>query len=268
MMQAGRVFGPPELLNLWERAQGLPLHRQALEMLAAAEPGQTPEALAALPVGERDARLLDLREGLFGPRLSGLVDCPGCGERVEIGFLVDDIRAAAGASGGGETEAGVREMTEGEWRVRYRLPAGADLAEVSGPDGLDDPDAARGRLLRLCVLSVTHGCGDSAEADSATAASGGPDRLPEEVAARLVEQMSEADPQADVELAMSCPACGQEWLAPFDIVSYLAAELDAWAERILSDVARLARGYGWREADILAMGPRRCRAYLELLEGL
>jgi hypothetical protein len=234
-------------------------------MLAVADPGQTREALAALPIGERDSRLLDLRERLFGPRLSGLVDCPGCGEWVELGFRADDIRAAAGASDRGEMEAGAMVMTEGGWRIHYRLPTGADVAEVSGRGDLK---AARARLLRRCVLSVERESGDSSGAEAPPGARRDLDRLPGEVVERLVECMCEADPQADVQLEMSCPACAEKWLAPFDIVSYLVAELDVWARRILADVGRLARGYGWREADILAMSAARRSAYLELLESL
>ena len=76
--------------------------------------------------------------------------------------------------------------------------------------------------------------------------------------------MAEADPQADVQLALVCPACGHTWQATFEIVSFLWAELSAWAERTLADVHALASTYGWREADILAMSARRRQRYLEL----
>ena len=58
---------------------------------------------------------------------------------------------------------------------------------------------------------------------------------------------------------------GREWQAAFDIATYLGRETDNWVAHVLQEVDRLARAYGWREADILAMTATRRRAYLELL---
>ena len=77
--------------------------------------------------------------------------------------------------------------------------------------------------------------------------------------------MAEADPQADIQLALSCPACGHQWLSTFDIVSFFWSEINAWAYRILREVHILASAYGWREADILAMSPYRRQLYLEMV---
>jgi hypothetical protein len=77
--------------------------------------------------------------------------------------------------------------------------------------------------------------------------------------------MAEIDPQSDMQIALTCPACSQQWSAPFDIVSYLWIEINAWAVRLLHDIHRLATAYGWREADILALSPMRRQFYLELI---
>jgi hypothetical protein len=50
----------------------------------------------------------------------------------------------------------------------------------------------------------------------------------------------------------------------FDIGRYLWEELRAQAVRLLHEVHTLARFYGWREADILALSAARRHAYLEL----
>jgi hypothetical protein len=76
--------------------------------------------------------------------------------------------------------------------------------------------------------------------------------------------MSDADPQADVELALACPSCGHQWPAAFDIASFLWKELHAWALRTLREVHTLARSYGWREDDVLALSGTRRQLYLEL----
>jgi hypothetical protein len=80
----------------------------------------------------------------------------------------------------------------------------------------------------------------------------------------VIARMAEADPQADVQLDLSCPACRHRWLAVFDIVSFLWSEIDASARRTLQDVHRLATAYGWREPDILALTPWRRQVYLEM----
>jgi hypothetical protein len=77
--------------------------------------------------------------------------------------------------------------------------------------------------------------------------------------------MSRADPQADVRLALTCPACRHQWRSIFDIVTFFWIELDVWARRTLRDVHALARAYGWREADILALSPQRRQCYLEMI---
>ena len=50
-----------------------------------------------------------------------------------------------------------------------------------------------------------------------------------------------------------------------DIGEFFWRELTVQAKRLLREVHLLARGYGWREADVLALHPRRRQAYLDLL---
>ena len=52
----------------------------------------------------------------------------------------------------------------------------------------------------------------------------------------------------------------------FDIVSFFWAEIDAWARRVLREVNVLARAYGWRESDILALSPVRRQIYLSMVQ--
>jgi len=84
------------------------------------------------------------------------------------------------------------------------------------------------------------------------------------VAAAIIDSMLHADPQAEVHLALSCPACAHQWQSLFDIVSFFWGELEAWARRLLYDVHTLASAYGWCEADILAMSAWRREQYLNM----
>jgi hypothetical protein len=88
--------------------------------------------------------------------------------------------------------------------------------------------------------------------------------LPEAVVQEINRRMAEADPQADVQVTVSCAACGVAWQAMFDIASFLWGEVDRWARRMLHEVHVLASAYGWTEAEILRLGPWRRRVYLGL----
>jgi hypothetical protein len=77
--------------------------------------------------------------------------------------------------------------------------------------------------------------------------------------------LAEADPLADVQLAVSCPSCGTRQQVSFDILSFFWTEIEAWAWRILREVHTLASAYGWHEHDILALSPRRRQSYLEMV---
>jgi hypothetical protein len=238
---------PGDLLDAWERALGRPPVEQALILLAAACPDDGPDALAALPVGVRDGRLLDLRERLFGPELDMVAACPACGQAVEMGARVGDLRVPHGA---GCNEGGEKVVTDG-YRVAFRLADSRDLLALAARAEGGDPRLA---LLARCVTG--------AQGPDGTAIP--PGALPEAVVAAVARRMADADPQAQIDLALACPACGHGWTAAFDILRFLLHELHGWAKRLLRDIHALASAYGWSEAEILALSPARRRIYLEL----
>jgi hypothetical protein len=80
----------------------------------------------------------------------------------------------------------------------------------------------------------------------------------------LAQQMAECDPQAEILLNLTCPACNHYWQILFDIVAFFWSEISVQAKRLLHEVHTLARFYGWREADILAMSAVRRQFYLDL----
>lgn len=238
-----RALSAAELLEVWERAAAEPPVLRSLAVLAAASPETAPEALGRLSVGEHDARLLTLREWTFGPRLAALTDCPACGERLELDFEVGALRADP-AAGDDDTLA-----AEG-WEVSFRVPTCEDLVAASAAR---DAAHAERLLLERCVLSARH----AGEERPAAA-------LPPAVVEAVGERMAAADPQADLRARVRCEACAHEWLVALDVAWMFWTEIDAWAAGVVRDVHALATAYGWREADVLALGPRRRRLYLEL----
>ncbi len=77
--------------------------------------------------------------------------------------------------------------------------------------------------------------------------------------------MAELDPAAEIWLEATCPACGSASTVLLDPAAIVVEEVDRHARRILREVDQLARAYGWREPDVLALGPARRRAYLGLV---
>ena len=234
------------LLAAWEQGISQPPVRRALVLLAAAYPDKSWKEWAETPIGERDRRLLGLRQQLFGARIEALATCPNCAERLELNFETNDVCTPAPLNG-----SDLQVECDG-YEVRCRVPTSADLLEVSGAD------ARQGRqtLLERCVMTAQHG-------DEIVE----PALLPEPVVEAMMTEMANADPQADVQVALDCPECKHHWLMDFDILSYLWSELSDWAPRLLREVHLLASNYGWSERDILSMSGFRRRQYLEMIAG-
>ena len=216
-----------------------------MEMLAAAYPETPPKALLELTIGRRDERLLELRERLFGREMAGVAACPSCGGRLEMALDAADLRTVSANAAAGELA-----LNSAGYEVRFRPPNTQDLLASSQAE----PGMRQQLVLRRCVLAV--------ERDGAAA---NPEALPAEVIDRVTEQMARADPLADVQLALSCPACGHQWRAAFDIASFLWSEIEAAAGRLLREVHRLAAAYGWSEGEILALSPMRRQYYLAMV---
>jgi hypothetical protein len=80
--------------------------------------------------------------------------------------------------------------------------------------------------------------------------------------------MSAADSQAEIVLDMTCPSCAATARLPFDIVGYLWGRLDHWARAMLAAVDAIASRYGWSEAAVLGLSPRRRQSYLDQIAGI
>ncbi|MFL6247266.1 MAG: phage baseplate protein [Thermoanaerobaculia bacterium] len=234
-----------KLLAMWERGDGERVTRKALALLATADPGASENELADLPIGSRDAALLDLRERLFGAHFTGRTSCPACAEQIELTFEADELRRTAARDA-------AFSMRIGEYDVALRLPSTIDLEAI---EESRDIASARAALFSRCVTSV--------DRDGQTASA---DHLPADAIDVVAARMSELDPQADVAFDVDCPTCAYAWREPFDVVTFLWHELDAAARHLLADVHRLALAYGWSESVILALSSARRAAYLGMLE--
>jgi hypothetical protein len=241
-----RVPSAAQLLDAWDHALSESPTRRALSLLSTAYPELPADEIAALPIGRRDARLLQLRKCLFGSQLLVVVPCPECGQLLESQLRVDDLMFDCVQR---EEVTYVGESRG--YRVTFRLPTSIDLMAL--PLGGEAADARR-LLIRRCLLDVRDAHGEQKAVSD----------LPDDTVADVIMQMERADPAANLELALECPSCGHGWQEMFDIANLLWREIYAWAQRTLRDVHVLARAYGWRELDVLSLSPTRREIYLEL----
>jgi hypothetical protein len=235
------------LLNIWEHGLLDHPHKRVLDLLAAAYPEWSFEQWMEIPIGQRDGCLLNVREALFGPHLNCVTLCPNCMEQLEIGLDTFQIRARPTES----LTTGTYSITVDDCELQFRLPNTSDLLSVAK---LSDLLPARRALFERCVLQTTR-------QGVSVLASG----ISDDVVSAIATRMSEIDPQADIQVALTCPACSHQWFAVFDIASFLWTEVNGWALRILDEIHRLASAYGWSETDILALSPMRRQLYLGMI---
>lgn len=242
-----------DILSLWEVGQRRHTLDKALLLLTVAWPTLSPAALHTLTIGQRNQHLLWLRLKTLGPQASCQAKCPACSEQLEFTL---DTRAMLPTevtipSEPGEQTTPVYTLTVGTFHLHFRVPTCQDLSTAVH---LADLSEGHALLLERCVLEATQAGEPRTVTD-----------LPEEVLWQLTEEVVAHDPLAEIELALSCPACQQAWTILFDVVSFFWAELDVQARRLLSDVHAIASAYGWREGDILALSATRRKLYRELM---
>ena len=242
-----RPLPEDSLIAVWERCCLLHPIDQALTLLAAACPELSFQELTRLTIGERDALLLQLRNGIIGPRLDGRSCCPACKEQVE--FHIESFTILANR----QDEEIPRQVCVdcGDLSIRARLPDSNDLAALVP---CRDMESATEALLVRCIEPAYRG-DERVDLDD----------LPEEVLSQLAEKMSAADPLSDIALTMTCPACKQIWEENLDILSFFWAELTDRVHGLLHQIHTLAMAYGWRESDILALNPQRRQYYINLV---
>lgn len=228
------------LLALWERGRG----RTPVDC-AAALLGAVPGAGADLDVGSRDVLLARVLQAVAGPLVWARAGCPSCGAPLDVPVDVAAV-AALPVHAAGE----VLSVEVGGAAVRFRLPTTDDLLALRGVP----PHAARDLLLRRC-LAIRGPRG----AD--------PDRpVPRAVATAVDAAMEAAAPAGAIDLLLACPDCTTTSAAALDVALLLWSEVEVRAVAVMAEVHALAAAYGWTEPDVLALGPRRRAAYLELVD--
>lgn len=225
------------LVAAWDAASGQPAWRRALTLVTVLDGASVDH----LPVGAVSARVLACAQRLAVQRVDTTAHCGPCEERLDVSLGVDDLLAGAP-----DVEADPAPFTVevGERRWRVRLPTPADLAAVA--TSLSVGTASRA-LLRRCVLDA------------------GESTVDDESAVVIAAEMAHRDPFGVITIDVTCVACGSSAPTMLDVPHWWWTVVDTWVRRLFGEVHRLARAYGWTEPEVLALGPRRRRAYLELV---
>lgn len=231
-----RALSSPEILTLWERgARWHPLDRGLLALSFADR--SAGESVADWPLGRRNRALLELHAAWFGLLLEAWTACPQCGEKLEFELNVRDLMTPQSDGKQGATVAVDEQI--------FRLPTSRDLARVATSG---DAQQAAIQLLELCRVGGFE-----------------PSGWTDEIIEKVGESLAAADPMAETGVALTCPACDHAWNGSIDIASFIWAELEARARRLLWEVHALASAYGWGESETLALSAARRAMYLEMV---
>jgi hypothetical protein len=228
-----RLTSARQLLESWEALQGQPMPVRAAALAALLTGRSLPDVLR-WNIGRRDRALFDFRAQMFGERVEAVTPCPNCAEQLEMQLSLAQIAPSKTAA----RTSRFKTLHVESAAVRCRAPNSEDLLIIAASRDVAD---ARAQLIARCIQT------DDAE-------------LRERAAALLA-----AEPADDVELKMTCPACGHHWHAPFDIATFVWRELDDWAQRTLREIHLIAGAYGWSEDEILQLSARRRQMYVEMI---
>jgi len=239
----GTAFTEAQMLDLSDVGVSMDPCRRRLLLAAAGRSGDEGDP-GLLSLGAAERLLLDVRRQTFGERLGGSLRCPACGTglavQVEAAQLIADN--STGAPGPVEVEVG-------GLRVRAHPPTLADLVAARAAGDRGD---IRRHLISVCVVSADGPSGPVAATD-----------LPDEVIAVVGESLVAADPFVELCLEPTCDACGTAWPAVLDVGRWLWDEVEALAVRLVDQVHSVAAAYGWSEAAVLSLSPRRRQGYVE-----
>src|SRR5262249_54730629 len=149
---------------------------------------------ASLTLGQRDALLLTLRQWTFGDRIDAYTECPNCRERLEFSTSCRALIV--------ETPLEVsfeKQITVDGIELRLRCPDSRDAAIAANSK---DAEEATRALLARCITPT-----DNSETSV--------DSLSESARIAAARELAAIDPQAEILLDLSCPACGHSWQGLF-----------------------------------------------------
>ncbi len=237
-----------DLLSIWEFGLNHSLIETNLYLISCAYSEYNSHQIAFFSIGERDARLLHIREKLFGTVFQNTSNCTACGQKMEWETPIDVLKLQTIKN---EVRVTPIDLVHNEQQISFRLPNSFDIIETinqSNNEGQVD------QLIQKCIIDTNL----TKEKQ---------DDISEELKNKLLQKMEEKDPQANIVVNLSCSECNNEWNATFDIMQYLWTEINEWAIRLMQDIYLLAKNFNWTEDAILGMSRFRRNLYINMIKG-
>ena len=235
-------MGASAILGLWEEIRGLDAIRRAVAISTNADPNVGEGVALQMPVGERNARLLELRTSWTEDDIEATAECPQCGTVLEFNVNPSQLIAA-------NPSREVQPLHVCDRIIHWRPVSSGDLLRAASEP--DDEEAERA-LIRSCVKEVFEHGRDVSTHDAT-------DRDREALSVAI----EKADPLCDLLYELECVECRKPVAASLQIPDVVWGELEDAARQLVSEVDALATAYGWSEADCLALSPSRRATYLE-----
>lgn len=186
-----------------------------------------------LPLPERDRLVAAIHARCFGDRIECSLQCASCAAPFEASFsltaLLEHHAPSEPRAAEGPDENGYYTASDG---TRFRLPTPSDERAVASLPA----EEGSAELLRRCIVAR------------------GADRSDESIQS-LMEAVG---PVLDVELPMTCAACGRLQNARFDVVSFFTEALGRERALLSREIHCLAAAYHWSLDEILRL-PRSAR---------
>ena len=217
--------------------------------------------VSELSLGDRETLLLHARRLTFGGEIECVLPCPECGERMDFQLQVERLLTQHEAGAPPRYFEETMETGGERFRVRFRVPCGADLEDALRVPKRKPREGVQAVLARSVEWVRSEGAPENGSAGTTISIQ----QWPAGLAAQIAEHMAELDPQAETALQLTCPACQHSFTTSFDIGDYFFRELRARELRRYQEVHQLALAYHWSETEILSMSPRKRQIYLDLL---
>ena len=234
---------PATMLQIWERGGAWHPIDQALLVLQTTDPVKQVDELATWTVGQRDRRLIEIRQATFGDHIAGYAECPSCRSGVEFELSCRQLLEQEGAT------ASVSQLIRHGGRAwELRAPNSRDLSRVASAPDLA---SARRSLWNSCARRID-------ETDVVD------DESLDTYDSALIDKLTALEPLAEILIDLTCSFCGHGWQSLFDIATFLWSEIRISSRRLLQDIDVLARTYGWTEGEILRLSDHRRRLYVQM----
>lgn len=235
---------PATLLEVWERAAGVPSAARAAVLVHGAGLAASLDQALDLDLGRCAALASRAYREEFGDTADAVAVCEACGELIEAVVPTGDLGADGEPAGQpGSQDGPAAELVVGEWVVRAVTTRDLLLAART-------PDAGPTALLTRCVRHRVTGVAPTA--------------LTSELLADLDAAAEELAGAGALVSTVTCPACSATVEVGLDAGALLWERVAAAGASLLTEVATLAASFGWGEAQVLALSPARRRAYLAL----